>query len=117
MSRSSTSPPAAPWRRSKWATARGVSVSAAELWPALPLAEWEDTRDTLHMWTQMVGKIRLAQTPRVNHWWNVTLYVTPRGLTTSSMPWESESFAIAFDFINHQLVITTSRGAVRSMPL
>ena len=69
------------------------------------------------MWTQIVGKIRLAQTPKVNHWWNVTLYVTPRGLTTSAMPWKSESFAIAFDFINHQLVITTSLGAVRSMPL
>ncbi len=86
-------------------------------WPPLPLAEWEDTRATLHMWTQIVGKIRLAQTPKLNHWWNVTLYVTPRGLTTSMMPWQSEAFAISFDFINHQLVITTSRGAVRSMPL
>ena len=92
-------------------------MSHDELWPPLPLAEWEKTRDTLHMWTQIVGKIRMVQTPKLNHWWNVTLYVTPRGLTTSAMPWESESFAIAFDFINHQLVITTSSGAVRSLPL
>ena len=58
-----------------------------DLWPSLPpAAEWEDTRDTLHMWTQIVGKIRLAQTPWINHSWSVTLYVTPRGLTTSAIP-------------------------------
>src|SRR5947209_6481784 len=86
-------------------------------WPPLPLSDWEPTRDTLHMWTQIAGKIRMVQTPKLNHWWNVTLYVTPRGLTTSAMPWESESFAIDFDFIDHQLVVTTSRGEVRAMPL
>jgi hypothetical protein len=70
------------------------------------------------MWTQIAGKIRLKQTPRLNHWWNVTLYVTPRGLTTSPMPFAGgESFSIDFDFIDHQLVVTTTTGAVRSMPL
>ncbi|MEK6375541.1 MAG: DUF5996 family protein [Acidobacteriota bacterium] len=87
-----------------------------DLWPPLPLEEWEDTRDTLHMWTQIVGKIRMVETPKLNHWWNVTLYVTPRGLTTSAMPWGSESFSIDFDFIDHQLVITTSTGDIRSLP-
>jgi hypothetical protein len=89
---------------------------STDLWPPLPLEEWEDTRDTLHMWTQIVGKIRMVETPKVNHWWNVTLYVTPRGLTTSAMPWGSESFSIDFDFIDHQLVITTSKGDVRALP-
>jgi hypothetical protein len=88
----------------------------SDLWPPLPLEEWEDTRDTLHMWTQIVGKIRMVETPKLNHWWNVTLYVTPRGLTTSAMPWGGESFSIDFDFIDHQLVIRTSKGDVRSLP-
>jgi Family of unknown function (DUF5996) len=69
------------------------------------------------MWTQIAGKIRMAQTPFVNHWWHVTLYVTPRGLTTSPMPHGSETFAIDFDFIDHRLVVTTSWGAVRAIPL
>ena len=91
---------------------------AADLWPALsPAADWADTRETLHMWTQVVGKIRMAQTPLTNHWWNVTLYVTPRGLTTSPMPWNGEAFAIDFDFIAHQLLITTSAGDIRTMEL
>jgi hypothetical protein len=89
-----------------------------DLWPSLPpAAEWEDTRATLHMWTQIVGKIRMAQTPLMNHWWNVTLYVTPRGLTTSAMPWNGESFSLDFDFIDHKLVVVTSTGAARTMPL
>ena len=70
-----------------------------ETWPALPLEEWEDTRATLHMWTQIVGKIRLEQTPLVNHWWNVPLYVSARGLTTTAMPYEERFFEMAFDFI------------------
>src|SRR5215467_7512145 len=69
------------------------------------------------MCTKIVGKIRMAQTPLQNHWWNVTLYVTQRGLTTSPMPWNGEAFAIDFDFIDHQLIITTSTGAVRTMKL
>jgi hypothetical protein len=69
------------------------------------------------MWTQIAGKIRMVQTPLMNHWWNVTLYLTPRGLTTSAMPWDGESFSIDFDFIDHRLVVATSTGAARTMPL
>jgi hypothetical protein len=81
-----------------------------EAWPALPLDEWRDTCATLHMWTQVVGKIRLAQTPLINHWWNVPLYVTSRGLTTSPMPYETRAFEMEFDFIEHQLVVRCSDG-------
>ncbi len=88
-----------------------------EVWPDLPLEEWQDTKDTLHMWTQVVGKIRLAQTPLVNHWWNVPLYVTSRGLTTSAMPYDDRTFEIDFDFIDHQLLIKCSDGAEKSLAL
>jgi hypothetical protein len=88
-----------------------------ELWPALPLAEWQDTYATLHMWTQIVGKIRLAQTPLINHWWNVPLYVTSRGLTTSAMPYRDRTFEIDFDFIDHRLVIKCDDGATESLAL
>lgn len=84
------------------------SFSSTEIYPSLPLGEWQDTNDTLHLWTQIVGKIRLKQTPPVNEWWNTTLYLTPRGLTTSAMPYKNESFAIDFDFISHQLIVRTS---------
>jgi hypothetical protein len=86
-------------------------------WPALPLASWRDTCATLHMWTQIVGKIRLALTPLVNHWWNVPLYVTSRGLTTSTMPYGARSFELYFDFLAHKLVLETSDGMVESIPL
>jgi hypothetical protein len=86
-------------------------------WPTLSLAEWGDTYATLHRWSQIVGKIRLAQAPPVNHWWHVTLYVTSRGLTTSPMPHGDRSFQIDFDFVDHQLVITASDGQKRSLPL
>ena len=79
-----------------------------EPWPALPLGEWKDTYATLHMWTQIVGKIRLAQTLWVNHSWHVTLYVTSRGLTTSPIPYGLKTFQIDFDFVDHKLVIETS---------
>src|SRR5918993_1210283 len=82
----------------------------AEVWPSLPLAEWRDTYATLHMWTQIVGKIRLAQTPLVNHWWNVPLYVSARGLTTSAMPYGRRVFEIEFDFIDHKLDIDAGDG-------
>ena len=88
-----------------------------ETWPDLPFAAWSDTCATLHMWTQVVGKIRLATTPLVNHWWNTPLYVTPRGLTTSSMPYDGRAFEIVFDFIDHRLLIQTSDGRVEFMPL
>jgi hypothetical protein len=88
-----------------------------ELWPALPLEDWKDTYATLHMWTQIVGKIRLAQTPWVNHSWHVTLYVTSRGMTTSPIPYGTRTFQIDFDFIDHRLVMETSDGAVRMIAL
>lgn len=88
-----------------------------KLWPSLPLASWKDTCATLHMWTQIVGKVRLALTPLVNHWWNVPLYVTSRGLTTSTIPYRNMPFEIWFDFIDHQLVLQTSSGLRKSLPL
>jgi hypothetical protein len=86
-------------------------------WPPLPLAQWKDTCDTLHMWTQIVGKVRLATTPLVNHWWNVPLYVNARGLTTSPMPYRGRTLELRFDFVQHDLVLETSEGDVRRMPL
>ncbi len=79
-----------------------------QYWPPLPLEEWEPTYRTLHMWTQIVGKIRLGLAPLENHFWNVALYVTPRGLTTSSIPYRGSSFEIQFDFVNHRLELRTS---------
>ena len=81
-----------------------------ETWPDIPLAPWIGTRDTLHMWLQIVGKIRLRQSPPINHSWHSTLYLTPRGLTTSPMPHGGRTFEIQMDFIDHQLVILTSDG-------
>ncbi len=88
-----------------------------ELWPALPLAAWQDTYETLHMWTQIVGKVRLALSPPLNHWWAVTLYVTPRGLTTSPIPYGARTFEVTFDFLDHILWVRTSDGARRAMAL
>jgi hypothetical protein len=89
----------------------------AQAWPALPLDEWRDTYTTIHRWTQVAGKIRLAQAPLINHWWQVPLYVTCRGLTTSPIPYGARTFQIDFDFIDHRLVIQTSDGAIESFPL
>lgn len=86
-------------------------------WPALPLNKWNETYATLHLWTQIVGKVRLALAPPVNHWWHIPLYVTARGLTTSPMPHGARTFEVEFDFIAHQLVIRISDGAMRSLPL
>ena len=91
--------------------------SQAELWPALPYEAWKDTCTTLHLWTQIVGKIRLARTPWINHSWHVTLFVTARGLTTSPIPDEGRALQIDFDFIDHRLLIQTSDGARRRLPL
>ena len=91
--------------------------NAADTWPALPLAEWEETRATLHMWTQIVGKIRLALAPSCNHWWHVPLYVTTRGLTTSPMPYGTRALEIDFDFLDHQLVLQASDGGRHTVPL
>ena len=86
------------------------------LWPPLPLEAWSDTCATLHMWMQIVGKIRLVQTPWTNHSWHVTLYVTSTGLTTSPIAYETRTFEIAFDFIAHELRIFTSDGARGRVP-
>jgi Family of unknown function (DUF5996) len=88
-----------------------------EVWPALPLAPWQDTLATLHMWTQIVGKTRLALAPMTNHWWQVTLYVTARGLSTSPMSYQDRSFEVDFDFIDHLLSVRTSGGDTRTLPL
>lgn len=89
----------------------------ADAWPELPVAAWQDTYDTLHMWTQIVGKIRMNLTPLINHYWNATLYVSARGLTTSAIPYPRGLFEIEFDFIAHQLAIRTSAGEVRTLEL
>ena len=95
-----------------------TNTTTTNLWPAeLPLAEWKDTYDTLHMWTQIVGKIRLALTPQVNHWWNSTLYVTPRGLTTSSMYYHGRPLQIDFDFISNLLLIVTADNPIKKITL
>ena len=86
-------------------------------WPELPTAAWRDTYDTLHLWTQIVGKIRLARTPWLNHSWHVTLYVTARGLTTSPIPDATRTFQIDFDLIDHHLRISASDGAQRQFAL
>src|SRR5579863_3428635 len=86
-------------------------------WPALPLREWQETYRTLHMWTQIAGKIRMALSPPLNHWWHVTLYVNSRGLTTGPVPYPPGVFEIQFDFLKHELNISTSAGAAASRPL
>ena len=88
-----------------------------EAWPALPLEAWKDTRDTLHMWTQIIGKIRLKLAPPLNHWWQVPLYLTSRGLTTTPIPFGDREFDVTFDFIDHILIIQTSDGRIEQIPL
>ena len=91
--------------------------SRAQAWPPLPLEAWADTCATLHLWTQIVGKIRLAQGPWQNHSWHSTLYVTARGLSTSPVPYELRTFQIDFDFVGHRLVVQSSDGGVGGFPL
>jgi hypothetical protein len=86
-------------------------------WPELPLEAWQDTYATLHMWTQIVGKVRMVLSPRVNHWWQVAFYVNARGLTTSAIPYGDGDFEVQFDFIEHELIIQTSWGASKTMEL
>jgi hypothetical protein len=93
------------------------SASRPEDWPSLPSAAWEETRATLHMWTQIIGKIRLAQAPMTNHWWQVPLYVTSRGLTTSPIPYGARSFQIDLDFIGHGLEINVDDGRCEGFAL
>ena len=89
----------------------------SEPWPDLTLSGWQDTRDTLHMWTQVVGKVRLALEPMINHWWQVTLYVSARGLTTSIMPTGDRGLEVEFDFVDHVLDLRATDGARRQVPL
>jgi hypothetical protein len=88
-----------------------------DAWPALPLESWRETYATLHMWTQIVGKTRLALAPMENHWWQVALYLTERGLTTSSMPAGDRTFAVEFDFLEHHLSVRASDGVAGTLAL
>ena len=94
-----------------------ITVPTTETWPALPLAKWRETQETLHLWTQVVGKVKLELTPFLNEWWNVAFAVTPRGLTTGAIPAGDEAFAVDFDFLDHTLFVHASDGRTRSMPL
>lgn len=87
------------------------------LWPSLPYDKWKDTLDTLHLWTQIAGKIKLRQNSFINHWWEVALYLTPRGLTTERIPYKNIAFAISFDFLLHKVQILTSEGKERTVVL
>jgi hypothetical protein len=92
-------------------------VTEKSIWPDLPLAAWSETCDTLHLWTQIVGKVRIALTPLINHWWNSTLFVTARGLVAPAMPYAGRTFDVTFDFTNHQLIIETSDSHVETFAL
>src|SRR5438093_7152839 len=87
------------------------------IWPPLVYADWQHTCATLHMWTQIVGKVRLALAPPVNHWWHVPLYASARGLTTSAMPYRDRTLEMTFDFIDHVLRVETSRGEIEEIAL
>jgi hypothetical protein len=94
-----------------------TTSDSTPVWPELPYDAWRDTYATLHLWTQIVGKIRLAQTPWLNHSWHVTLYVSPRGLTTSPIPYGDRAFELEFDFLQHVLRMATDDGSVREVGL
>ena len=94
-----------------------MSLNDSGQWPPLPYDEWKDALHAIHMWTQVVGKIRLATTPLLNHWWNSSLAVTPRGLTTGTMPTAVGAFQMDFDFIGHELAVVTSGGGRDTIPL
>src|SRR3984957_4141922 len=94
------------------------AVAGSEMkWPALPWSEWADTANTLHMWTQIVGKTRLALTPLQNHWWNVPLYVTARGLGTSAMAYGEDVLDVEFDFVAHELHLRLGSGRAQGLEL
>lgn len=98
-------------------TSKTQQGNVSESWPALPFEAWRDTCETLHLWMQIVGKVRMELSPFVNHWWHVTLFITPRGLTTSAIPYHGGTFEVTFDFIDHTLRIFTSEGTSRALPL
>src|SRR5262245_62780963 len=92
-------------------------MSEGAIWPDLPLAAWSETCDTLHLWTQIVGKVRIAVTPLINHWWNATFLVTACGLVAPAMPYAGRTFDVIFDFADHRLIIETSDGRVEQFAL
>jgi hypothetical protein len=98
-------------------TADTVRPGSSEAWPPLPLEQWEETCNTLQLWTQIVGKTRLALAPMQNHWWQVALYVTARGLGTSPIPHGERTFEVDFDFVDHRLLVRTSDGKTETRPL
>src|SRR5690242_19223908 len=91
--------------------------AAEDGWPRLRLEDWTDTRQTLHMWMQIVGKLRMSKADMLNHWWHSTLYVHPRGLTTGLVPHETGAFEVMFDFVSHELRLHSSLGSRRAFPL
>src|SRR6202162_442869 len=103
--------------RFDWSSKMPPTTNDTTLWPALPYEAWKDTYATLHMWTQIVGKVALKQAPPLNHSWAIALQVTPRGLATRTLPYDARSFTIEFDFIEHQLVIRVSEGETRVLAL
>jgi Family of unknown function (DUF5996) len=114
------SPPFAPQSAGQKGAACGGAtgtINEGDQWPALPFQQWKDTCATLHMWTQIVGKIRLAFTPLINHWWNVPFYVNARGLITSPIPYRDRPFELSFDFLDQTLVLQISDGLRKSLPL
>jgi hypothetical protein len=94
-----------------------MTTGTVETWPALPYEDWEPTKQTLHRYTQIVGKVRMALVPFRNHWWHVTLYVTARGLSTGPMPYGDLDVEIAFDLLEHRLHVLTSHGRARELDL
>jgi len=98
-------------------TSRILSTALSDAWPPLPLEAWKPTYHNLHMWTQIVGKIRMELTPKMNHWWNVPLFITARGLTTSPIPYGNDVFEIQFDLIDHKLLIDRSDGKRKVLAL
>ena len=99
------------------ATIPGQGDATGEIWPALPYEAWKDSLDTLHMWTQIVGKVKLELVPFLNEWWQVAFTVTARGLTTATIPFGRRVFQVDFDFIDHRLDIHVGDGTSRSIPL
>ena len=92
-------------------------MSNNKIFPVLPIEEWEETKNTLHLYLQIVGKIRLKIFPKMNHWWHVPFYVTPRGITTRPIPYRNIQFEMSFDFIDHVFTIMSTEGHIRSLPL
>jgi Family of unknown function (DUF5996) len=103
-------------KRSRWSNGMNGPGHTYD-WPSLMVDEWTATRDTLHMWTQIVGKIRMVHMPLINHWWQVTLYVSPRGLTTGAVPNRDAVFDMEFDFVSHMLLIRHSHRGQKAVPL